>query len=276
MSASAPPLASEPRAGPRARDRRPLLPGLLWRHRSFLAACAVVGLLLGLVVALVQTPEYRAGGDAADRAADADLHDRDRRARRRRRLLAEHGLLQHAVQDPALEGPRREGGREAEARRPRALQVEQRPGDALHGRRSASSPMPESRLVLVAVTHRDPREAALWANTLADVYIEQTLAQRVEAARKAYEWLQDRLAATQKGMRESPRRSSRELPAAGPLRARGQRLGGLDLDREAQRGLHPGPGAAHRDRGRAQAGGRDAEARARSSTRCRRWPRTAS
>ena len=34
--------------------------GLLWRHRSFLVACAVVGLLLGLVVALVQEPEYRA------------------------------------------------------------------------------------------------------------------------------------------------------------------------------------------------------------------------
>ena len=46
-------------------------------------------------------------------------------------------------------------------------------------------PVPESRLVLVTVTHRDPREAALWANTLADVYIEQTLATRVEAARRA-------------------------------------------------------------------------------------------
>jgi uncharacterized protein involved in exopolysaccharide biosynthesis len=34
--------------------------GLVWRHRSFLAACALVGFLLGLVVALVQTPEYQA------------------------------------------------------------------------------------------------------------------------------------------------------------------------------------------------------------------------
>jgi uncharacterized protein involved in exopolysaccharide biosynthesis len=68
-------------------------------------------------------------------------------------------------------------------------------------------PVPESRLVLVTVTHRDPREAALWANTLADVYIEQSLATRVESARKAMEWLQERLAATQQGMR-TPRRSS--------------------------------------------------------------------
>ena len=55
----------------------------------------------------------------------------------------------------------------------------------------------------MTVTHRDPREAALWANTLADVYIEQSLATRVESARKAYEWLQERLAATQQGMREA-------------------------------------------------------------------------
>ena len=64
-------------------------------------------------------------------------------------------------------------------------------------------PVPESRLVLVTVTHRDPREAALWANTLGDVYIEQSLATRVESARKAMEWLQERLAATQQGMRDA-------------------------------------------------------------------------
>jgi len=64
-------------------------------------------------------------------------------------------------------------------------------------------PVPESRLVLVTVTHRDPREAALWANTLGEVYIEQSLAGRVESARKAMEWLQERLSATQQGMRDA-------------------------------------------------------------------------
>ena len=58
-------------------------------------------------------------------------------------------------------------------------------------------------LTSVTVTHRDPREAALWANTLGDVYIEQSLAARVESARKAMEWLQERLAATQQGMRDA-------------------------------------------------------------------------
>ncbi len=44
-------------------------------------------------------------------------------------------------------------------------------------------PVPESRLVYVTATHRDSREAALWANTLGDVYIEQSLATRIESAR---------------------------------------------------------------------------------------------
>jgi polysaccharide biosynthesis transport protein len=64
-------------------------------------------------------------------------------------------------------------------------------------------PIPESRLVMVSVTHEDPKEAALWANTLAETYIEQTMETRVESARKAYEWLQERLAATQGEMRKA-------------------------------------------------------------------------
>src|SRR6185503_4971164 len=64
-------------------------------------------------------------------------------------------------------------------------------------------PIPESRLVMVQVIHEDPREAALWANTLAQVYVEETLSTRVDAARRAYEWLQERLAATQTSMRDA-------------------------------------------------------------------------
>ena len=64
-------------------------------------------------------------------------------------------------------------------------------------------PVPESRLVLVGATLPDAKEAALWANTLADVYIEQTLSSRVESARRASAWLQERLAATQQSMRDA-------------------------------------------------------------------------
>ena len=135
-------------------------------------------------------------------------------------------------------------------------------------------PVPESRLVLVSATHRDPREAALWANTLGEVYIEQSLAQRIDSARKAYDWLQERLAATQVGDEGRAGQALPELPHPGPLRARGQRLRRLHLDRPAQRGLRPGPDAADHHRGGAQAGARDAGARARSSTPCPRSPPT--
>ena len=64
-------------------------------------------------------------------------------------------------------------------------------------------PLPESRLVSIVVTHTDPKEAALWANTIAEVYVEQSLSTRLEAARSAYEWLQERMTATQASMRET-------------------------------------------------------------------------
>ncbi len=64
-------------------------------------------------------------------------------------------------------------------------------------------PIPESRLVVVSVTHTDPKEAALWANTLAEAYIDQSIEQRVDSAKKAYQWLQERLAATLASMREA-------------------------------------------------------------------------
>src|SRR6185295_11853454 len=55
----------------------------------------------------------------------------------------------------------------------------------------------------VTVTHTSPKEAALWANTLADVYRDSSLESRLENAKKAYDWLQERLSATQNNMREA-------------------------------------------------------------------------
>ena len=201
MSAAAPPLPpgeGAPR-GEREIDVR-YYAGLLWRHRSFLVACAVVGLLLGLVVALVQTPEYRAGvmlqiepptptfmtvTDAlvggGNYWQNADFYNTQFK------ILRSKGLGEKVV--ARLKLTDREPFKSTSD--PATLFMDS----------VGVEPVPESRLVSVTVTHRDPAEAALWANTLADVYIDQTLAQRVDAARKAYDWLQDRIQATQKGMR---------------------------------------------------------------------------
>jgi capsular exopolysaccharide synthesis family protein len=177
--------------------------GLLFRHRAFLGACTLVGLLLGLVVALVQTPEYRAAvllqiepppptfasvSDALLVGAGSYWQNTDF-YNTQFKVLRSKGLGEKVV--ARLKLTDREPFRSS--------------ADAatLFMGHVGVEPVPESRLVYVTVTHRDPREAALWANTLADVYIEQSLAMRVESARKAMEWLQERLAATQQGMRDA-------------------------------------------------------------------------
>jgi len=177
--------------------------GLVFRYRAFLGACALVGLLLGLVVALVQTPEYRAAvllqiepppptfasvSDALLVGAGNYWQNTDF-YNTQFKVLRSKGLGEKAV--ARLKLTDREPFKSSTD--PAVLFMDH----------VGVEPVPESRLVYVAVTHRDPREAALWANTLGDVYIEQSLAARVESARKAMEWLQERLAATQQGMKDA-------------------------------------------------------------------------
>ncbi len=150
--------------------------GLLWRHRSFLGACALVGLLLGLVVALVQTPEYRAGvllqiepppppfatvSDALLVGAGNYWQNTDF-YNTQFKVLRSRGLGEKVVARLKLTD-----------REPFKSSADVA---SLFMGHVGVEPVPESRLVLVTVTHRDPAEAALWANTLGDVYIEQSLA----------------------------------------------------------------------------------------------------
>jgi capsular exopolysaccharide synthesis family protein len=200
--AGAPPAADPALVGDRDIDLR-YYAGLVWRHRAFLGACALVGLLLGLVVALVQTPEYRAAvllqiepppptfasvSDAllvgsGNYWQNTDFYNTQFK------VLRSKGLGEKVVARLKLTD-----------REPFKSSVDPATLFMAH---VGVEPVPESRLVHVTVTHRDPKEAALWANTLGEVYIEQSLATRVESARKAMEWLQERLGATQQGMRDA-------------------------------------------------------------------------
>jgi polysaccharide biosynthesis transport protein len=176
--------------------------GLLWRGRKVVLTAALVGLGLGLLVAFLQTPEYRAtamlqiepptplfmgvsdalvgGGNYYQ---NADFYNTQFR------VLKSRGLGEKVVERLKL----KDRPPFKDAADPGALFMEHVTVD----------PVPESRLVLVGVTLPDAREAALWANTLADVFIEQGVSSRVESARRAYEWLQERLTATQQNMREA-------------------------------------------------------------------------
>src|SRR5260221_10085835 len=176
--------------------------GLRWRSRVFIAGMGFVGLGLAFVVALLQTPQYQAGamiqiepptpsfmtvGDAVAGMGNywqnADFYNTQFR------VLKSKSTGQMAVERLKLND--------------RAPFKDNPEAGALFISHVGVEPVPESRLVVVTVTHQDPKEAALWANTLADVYIEQTFAVRVEAARKATDWLQERLGKTQQGMREA-------------------------------------------------------------------------
>jgi polysaccharide biosynthesis transport protein len=197
--APSPPEAMVP--GEREIDLR-YYAGLVWRHRSFLVACALVGLLLGLVVALVQTPEYRAGAMLQiDPPTPTFMTVTDA-------LVGAGGYWQNTdFYNTQFKVLRSKELGESVVERLKLTDKEPFRSSSDPGTLFMShvgvEPFPESRLVTVTVTHRDPKEAALWANTLADVYIEMTLEKRVEAARHAYEWLQERLSATQQEMREA-------------------------------------------------------------------------
>jgi capsular exopolysaccharide synthesis family protein len=173
---------------------------LLWRNRYVLAVAAIVGLSLGMLVAFVQTPEYQAGAMLQiEPPPPAFLSVQEA-------LMVGGGYWQNAdFYNTQFKVLRSASLGEKVLER---LKLRDRPPfkDNLEAGTQfmahvGVAPIPESRLVVVQVTHTDPKEAALWANTLAEVYIQQSLANRVDAARQVIEWLQERLDATQQNMR---------------------------------------------------------------------------
>jgi capsular exopolysaccharide synthesis family protein len=175
---------------------------LVWRGRVVIATAALVGLGLGILVAYLQTPEFRAGAmiqiepptptfmsvtDALVGGGNfwqnADFYNTQFK------VLRSTGLGNKVVEKLKL------NDRPPFKDNPDAA--------ALFMSHVTIEPIPESRLVVLQVTHRDPKEAALWANTLARVYIEESLSSRVKTAQEAFEWLQGRLSATQQSMRDA-------------------------------------------------------------------------
>jgi capsular exopolysaccharide synthesis family protein len=175
---------------------------LLRRGWRLLLAALLSGLAVGLVVAFLQTPEYASramlqieppvpmflgvtdalvgGGNYWQ---NADFYNTQYQ------VLRSRGLGEKVVERLGLQDrePFR-GATDVGAAFMRHVTVE---------------PVPESRLVRLAVVNPDPAEAARWASALTEVYIEQSAAGGVESARRAQQWLQERLAVTQQEMREA-------------------------------------------------------------------------
>jgi polysaccharide biosynthesis transport protein len=203
--ATTPPIAATPAETPESRVDVRYYADLLWRGRLIVATTAVVGVGLGILVGYLQTPEYRAeariqiepptptfmtvtdalvgGGNYWQ---NSDFYNTQYQ------VLRSRGLGEKVVENLKLkDAPPFKDNADAGTLFMSHVAVEQ---------------IPDTRLVRLQVTHTNPAEAARWANALTTVYIETSFSGRVDAAKKAYDWLQERLAATQKSMRDAQER----------------------------------------------------------------------
>jgi succinoglycan biosynthesis transport protein ExoP len=173
---------------------------LLWRSRVLMGAALAGGLLFGWLAAEVQIPQFRARAllqvsppnPTSMGVADAITHTgnliRDRQFfNTQLSVLNSRDLARRAAE--RLKLPEQPGfSKDLEA----AAGVLQR--------HMSVEPIPESFVVEVRITRTDPKEAALWANTIADVYIERSFDSHVEAAKRAYNWVNERLAEARQTM----------------------------------------------------------------------------
>jgi capsular exopolysaccharide synthesis family protein len=175
---------------------------LLWRSRVLIAASLVGGLMLGWLGAEAQTPQYQARAllqvappnptsiGVADAIAQTGNIVRDRQFfNTQLSVLYSRELARRAGERLKLaEQPGFPKGADVAGLFLSHLQIE---------------PLPDTFVVEVRVNHTDPKDAALWANTLADVYIDSAIEGHVEAAKRAYNWVSERLADVQRTMQST-------------------------------------------------------------------------
>ena len=175
---------------------------LLWRRRKLLAATAVGGLLLGVLGAELQVPRFQARtllqvmppNPTSLTVTDALVQTGNPMRDRQFFNTQLNVLHSRAIAERVVE----------------RLKLAEQPAFAASGDAAglflgavAVEPVPDTYVVEVRVTHDDPKDAALWANTLADVYMDYSLEGQVEAAKRAYKWVNERLRETQVGMQET-------------------------------------------------------------------------
>jgi len=175
---------------------------LLWRRRVLLAAAAIGGLGLGVLAGELQVPRYQARTllqvmppnptslTVTDALVQTGSPMRDRQFfNTQLNVLHSRAIAERVVDRLKL----------------RDQPAFQAAGDPVGLLLStvAVEPVPDTYVVEVRVTHNQPEDAALWANTLSDVYMDYSIEGQVEAAKRAYKWVTERLAETETGMQEA-------------------------------------------------------------------------
>ena len=235
---------------------------LLWERRILLAATAIGGLALGVLAGELQVPRYQARTllqvmppnptslTVTDALVQTGSPMRDRQFfNTQLNVLHSRAIAERVVDKLKLEGPAGLPGRGGPGR-PLPLRGRGRAGARdLRGRGEGHPRRPQGRRALGqhpgrrlhGLQHRGPG-----GRGQAGLQVGQRAAGRDRDRDEG-----------------RPGQAPQELPGAGPLRARGQRLRDHHLDHQAQRGPHRGPGPADRARGAARGVRRGAAARAR-------------
>ncbi len=175
---------------------------LLWRRRILLAAAAIGGLALGVLAGELQVPRFQARTllqvmpptptslNVTDALVQTGNPIRDRQFfNTQLNVLHSREIAGRVVEKLKLKD------QPAFAAAPDAV--------GLFLSTLSVEPIPETYVVEVKITHNDPKDAALWANTLADTYMDYSIEGQVEAAKRAYKWVNERLAETQTGMEQA-------------------------------------------------------------------------
>jgi capsular exopolysaccharide synthesis family protein len=173
---------------------------LLWQRRVLVAAAAISGLALGVLAAELQVPRYEARTllqvmppnptslNVTDALVSTGNPVRDRQFfNTQLNVLHSRAIAERVVDKLKLK---------------QSFPGAADPVSAFLGA-VAVEPIPETYVVEVKITGTEPKDAALWANTLADVYMDYSIEGQVEAARRAYKWVNERLAETQTGMQQA-------------------------------------------------------------------------
>jgi capsular exopolysaccharide synthesis family protein len=207
-------MSLEP-AGPTDRLRNELVPGiasdfdlkhglhLLWSGKAWIVATALVGVGLGFLATYLQTPVYRAqalvqidppGQNIAALsnpypATAFNWFDYQNYYNTQYRIILSKALARRAIEKLEL------GDEAPFAGAPEPV--------IFFVARVEVHPVPDTRLATIAVNHEDPKEAARWANTLAEAYLEQNLESKIETTRNVYSWLQERLSDAESNVESS-------------------------------------------------------------------------
>jgi capsular exopolysaccharide synthesis family protein len=176
---------------------------LLWTGKAWILVAALLGVGLGFLATYLQTPIYRAQAlvqiDPPGQNISAlsnpypatafNWFDYQNYYNTQYRIITSKALARRAIEKLELQEVRPFKGSPEPA--------------LLFVGRVEVVPVPDTRLATIAVNHEDREEAARWANTLAEVYLEQNLESKIETTRNVYSWLQERLSAAESDVESS-------------------------------------------------------------------------